>query len=240
MTALYIILGIALFLALILSIKVSFYYMAEQNKFSAILKVGFLKFRLFPKKKKKFKYKKLAKRLKGKKISKITFRSPTKKNKKSKSKLDVKEILGDLRLESVIDEISKSSKNPEITKLLLSTVKEFALRFRKKLKINIQHIHITVCEKEAGDSCIRAGVITQAVAYLLEFLRNVTNLSPMKQSSVSVTPVFDPEGYSITSEGEFSVRIGGALSALIASLFKSMVKLSNDSLKDTIRKDIQK
>lgn len=240
MTALYIILGIVLFLALILSIKVSFYYKAEGKSFLAILKVGFLRFRLFPKKKKSFKYKKLSKKLKGKKISRISFTSKKKKKKDSDKKLDVKEILSDLRLDKVIDEISKTSNNPEMTKLLLSTVKEFALRFRKKLKIKFQHIHITVCAKEAGDTCIRAGVITQAVAYLLEFLRNVTNLSPMKMGEVSVTPVYAPDGYGITSEGEFSVRIGGALSALIASLFKSMIKLSSNNQTATNRKDTQK
>ena len=236
----YIVLGIVLLFALILSFNVTVSYTVDNKDVSVFLRVGPVKIRLFPSKKKKFNYKKLAKRLRHRKISEITFSKKEKEKQDNKKGLDIKEILTDLRLDNVINEISKSTKNPELTRILLSTVKEFAIQFRKKLKVKIFYAHIGVDAGEAGDTCIRVGVFSQAVAYLLEFLSIFTGLSQLDEKAVSVTPVFDGSGNSFKVSGYFKVRIAGALSSLISSLFKSVLKEGQNNVSDTTRKEPKK
>ncbi len=237
MIALYILLGLIVLIALILSLNVEISYRLKEKVFSLYLRVGPVKIKLVPGKKKKFNYKKLAKRLRGRKISEIKF---AKKKKESGKSLDIKELFSDLRIDKMIDEISKSAKNPELTKIVLMAVKEFSLKFQKKLHTHITHLVIKVDEKDAAQTCIRAGIITQAVSYLLEFLDVCTNMKAMKNGAVAVIPSFDDSGYEFLIEGKFRIRIHSLLTSFISAAFKSVAAASNENNTSVIRKDIKK
>mgnify|MGYP003295803849 CR=1 FL=1 len=238
MIALYILLGLVVLIALILSLNVEISYRLKGKIFSLWLRVGPVKIKLLPSKKKRINYKKLAKKLRGRKISEIKF--ARKKKKQSGKELDIKELFSDLRLDKMIDEISKSAKNPELVKIILMSVKEFALKFKTKLHTTVDHLVIKVDEKDAAKTCIRVGIITQAVSYLLEFLDCFTNMKALKENSVAVIPSFDDSGYEFYIDGKFRLRIGTLLTSFISAAFKSAAAASNENNTSVIRKDIKK
>ena len=141
----------------------------------------------------------------------------------------------------MIEEISKASGNPELTKLLLNSAKDFALKFKTLLHTKIKHVYITVDEGDAAKTCIRCGVLNQAVAYVLEFFNIFTNMKPMSSSaSVAVIPSFDNSGYAFRIEGSFRIRIISILSSFISSVFKSLAAQDRIKLNIQTRKDIKK
>lgn len=237
MIALYILLGLVVLIALILSLNVEITYRLKDKVFSLWLRIGPVKFRLLPKKKKSFNYKKLAKKLRGRKISEIKF---ARKKKSSDKSLDIKELFSDLELDRMIEEISKSTKNPELVKITLMAIREFALKFQTKLHTSISSLVIKVDEKDAAKTCIRAGLITQAVAYFIEFLDVCTNLKPIKENSVAVIPSFDDSGYEFLIEGKLRLRISSLITSFISAAFKSVAAASNENNTSAKRKDIKK
>ena len=224
-------------IALILSLSVAVTYKLEDKIFSLWLRVGPVKIKLLPKKKKKFNYKKLAKKLRGRKISEIKFAGRKKKSDKS---LDIKELFSDLELDRMIEEISKSTKNPELVKITLMAIKEFAQKFKTKLHTQIVSLIIKVDEKDAAKTCIRAGLITQAVAYFTEFLNVCTDMKPIEDGSVAVIPAFDNSGYEFLLEGKLKIRISSLITSFISAAFKSALAASNENNTSVKRKDIKK
>jgi len=160
--ALYIILGLVLIIGLLLSISVGIGYKYKNGVFTLYVTVGPVKIKLLPKKRKRFNYKKLAKRLRGRRISDIRF---TAKEKQKGGELDLKALFSDLRLDKMIDEISRSTKNPELVKILLLTIKEFVLKFRTKLHTTVRHLIIKVDEKDFGEQDCLFAVIANAPYY---------------------------------------------------------------------------
>ncbi|MBE6586913.1 MAG: hypothetical protein E7647_00700 [Ruminococcaceae bacterium] len=234
MIALYIILGLVLIIGLLLSISVGIGYKYKNGVFTLYVTVGPVKIKLLPKKRKRFNYKKLAKRLRGRRISDIRF---TAKEKQKGGELDLKALFSDLRLDKMIDEISRSTKNPELVKILLLTIKEFVLKFRTKLHTTVRHLIIKVDEKDAADTCIRVGVLSQAAAYLLEFLNIFTNMKPQKPDTVAIVPCFDNSGYDFYIDGGFRITVGSLATTFISAAFKSMTAASKENINIQIRKD---
>jgi len=230
MIALYVILGIVLLFAVILSLYIRIFLEYNGEIIKLNLQIGPVRLRLLPKKKKKLPYKKLAKKLRGKKLS-------TMKPKKKKAKKENK--LTDVKLETLIEDLSKNSKNPALTKIVLNTIKEFTLRFRHKLHSRIERFIITVDGKEASATCIQTALISQGVTYFIELLDNFTQLTPIKKDSVAVIPSFDGQGYRFDLKGDFKVRIASILAAFVSAAFKSMTEDINQNANVQTRKDIK-
>ncbi len=213
MVVLYILLGLVLIIAAILSLYVHVIYEFDGENFVLYATIGPLRFAIIPEQEEKLRFRKLAKWLKDKKIS-------TYKPKKSKKTLK-EESYADL-IDSLIQDLAKSAKNPEFARLMLGIAKIVVFEFRHKLHTTLDKVIITVDEGEAADTCIRVGVVSQAIAYIIEFLNVFTVYEPPKAEKIAVVPCFDNSGYSFDIKGRFKIRIINVLWALVSSAFKSM------------------
>ena len=133
-TALYILLGIIVIVALLLSINVSLHIIYKDD-LNIYLKVLFIKHNIFPEKKKKFNKKDFSKKEKGKKSSSdIVITEKSKKEKKP----------------SLVDKIS-------YIKEILSV---FLKAFSKYLKIDLKTLHIVIASPDAAQTAITYGAIS--------------------------------------------------------------------------------
>ncbi len=231
MIFLYIFLAIILIIALILSLYINVIYTFDGDYFELYATIGPLRFAIIPEKEEKLRFRKVAKWLKDKKIS-------TYKPKKSKKTLK-EESYVDL-IDTLIQDLAKTTKNPEFSRLMLHIAKIIVLEFRHKLHTTVDKLEIRVDEGEAADTCIRVGVVSQAVAYIIEFLNVFTVYDAPKPEKILIYPVFDYSGYSFDIKGRFKIRIINVISALVTSAFKSMINDSdsNTKVKVQLRKDI--
>ncbi|MBQ2730242.1 MAG: hypothetical protein IJF69_05660 [Clostridia bacterium] len=230
MVVLYILLVLILIIAAILSLYVHVIYEYDGNNFVLYARIGPLRFAIIPEKEERLRFRKLAKWLRDKKIS-------TYKPKKSKKTLK-EESYADL-IDSLIQDLAKTAKNPEFAKLMLGIAKIVVFEFRHKLHTKIDKLVIRVDEKEAADTCIRVGVLSQAISYIIEFLNVFTVYETVKAERISVVPVFDYSGYSFDIKGRFKIRIINVLWALVSSAFKSMINDTENNTNLQIRKDIK-
>lgn len=215
MIAVYIILGIILFFAIILSLHAGLLFKLEDKKFNLFLKIGPVKIRLMPKKKKKTSYKKLAKKLRGKKLS--TY-SPKKKDYSKKDKSYSKTI------NSLLKTISDNTDNADESTLGFETLKALVLYFKQGIKTEFTHCIIEVDEKDSAKTCIRASLISQGVAYITEFLNVHTLYTPPKEGRIAVVPVFDNSGYKFLISGRFRIRIFTFIKNVLTLVFKNIFK----------------
>lgn len=216
LTVFYILLCLVLIIAVILSLYIKLFFEYNSDSAKLLLKIGPVKLKLLPKKEKKSDYRRLAKKLRGKKLSKIT---PKKKKKKKKSS-----GLSDISLESFINDLSEHSKNPELTRIALNAIKEFVFNFKNKLHSNISTISVHVDGRNAAATCIQTELVRQAVAYFVEFINCNTSLSTLREGAVQIIPVFDNSGYRLYLKCDFKVRILHLVTAFLKSAFKSIVK----------------
>ncbi len=204
-----------MFFAIILSLHAGILFKWEDKKFSLFLKVGPVKIRLMPKKKKKPRYKKLAKKLRGKKLS--TY-SPKEKQKIKKDKSYSKTI------SSLLKTISDNTDNADDSEFGFETLKKLVLHFKKGLKTELTHCIIEVDEKDSAKTCLRASLISQGLAYITEFLNVQTLYTPPKEGRIAVVPVFDNSGYKFRICGRFRIRIFTFLKNLLTLVFKNILK----------------
>lgn len=231
MIALYIILAVIAVVAFILSLYVHVIYEYDGESFVLYTTIGPLRFAIIPEKEEKLRFRRLAKWLRDKKLS-------TYKPRKSRKALK-EESYADM-IDTLIQDLAKTAKNPEFARLMLQIAKIIVLEFRHKLNTRIDRIHIRVDEGEAADTCIRAGVVSQAVAYIIEFLNVFTVYKPPKAERIAVWPTFDYSGYAFDIKGRFKIRIINIITALVSSAFKSMISdLDENNANLQQRKDIK-
>ncbi|MBQ2729481.1 MAG: hypothetical protein IJF69_01760 [Clostridia bacterium] len=230
MIALYIILALILIIALIFSLYVHVIYEYCDDSFVLYARIGPFRFAIIPEKEEKLRFRKLAKWLRDKKLS-------TYKPKKSRKTLK-EESYADM-IDTLIQDLAKTAKNPEFARLMLHIAKIIVLEFRHKLHTTIDRIIIRIDEGEAADTCIRVGAVSQAVAYVIEFLNVFTQYEPPKAEKIVVYPSFDNSGYRFDIKGRFKVRIINILTAIVSSAFKSMTNDIDDNVNVQKRKDIK-
>ena len=169
----YILLGIALLIALLLLCKIKIFICYEDN-LTVYAKVLFLKFKLIPKTVSKPKKKKAkAKKEEAATASKPKEEAPTKKSDSTVTKLwKIKEVL--------LSIIERSSGK---------------IHF-KFIKLNI----LIGCDNACVTALAYAGV-SQAVAYVIDILRNLSNVDMEKSSDIRVESDF------VSQKSEFSCKI---------------------------------
>ena len=207
MTALYIILAIVLFFALILSLRVQL-YIRQTDEFRLRAGVGPVVLTLSPKKKKKvklsdFTQKKHAKRLlcDKKKAEKKAIKKALKDEKKKKSALprEIKKA----EEASRGDHESKISGIIEIVKFILD---EFP-RLASYLRTEIRMLSVTVGGSDAADCAKKYGVISALTSCLIELLDHKTKLKKLKTKTVSVNADFLSEKTRIMIDVSLKISI---------------------------------
>lgn len=78
--------------------------------------------------------------------------------------------------------------------------------FLRHFRIDITRLHIRVGTGDAATTAIAAGLVSQALAYLLEFLSLHTNLHPAYRADIAVIPDFLGEKSTADCKILFSLR----------------------------------
>ncbi len=203
MIALYIIIGIIALIAAILCVRVGINIVFEEE-LAVYLKVLFLRFRLYPQKKKKFKPKKHGK----------------KREKAKKPDTVVKDVH------------SEPKKKPPITETIATVtelIKAFSAAFARKLHVRLAKISIKIATGDAAQTAILYGAASGAMACLIDLLDSITSLSSLRRSEISVVPDFTSEHTEARINISLSVSVFGALTVLIKTLLKYLsLKIKNN------------
>lgn len=164
MIALYIILGIALLISLILLLRVKI-IISYEEALQVYLRYAFFKMRLFPARAKK------PKKQKKKRKKKQASKAPAPSEKKAdESKKD----------DGVV------SKLWAMREILLHTI----AKFLGKLHFKLVKLNIVVAGPDATATALLYGATTQGVAYLIEVLDTISNVDITKRSEISVRSDF--------------------------------------------------
>lgn len=162
MVALYIILGIALLISVLLLLRAKV-IISYDEVLRVYFRLAFFKMRLFPAKPRKQKKKKSKK--------KKTQKTPVSTEKKS-------------------DEYKKDdgvvSKLWAMREILLNTINKFL----GKLHFKLIKLNIVVAGDNAASTALLYGATTQGVAYLIEILDTISNVDISKRSEISVRSDF--------------------------------------------------
>lgn len=222
MIALYILLGIIILITLILITSVGVDLRYCDDIFSLRIIAGPLKIKVIPAKEKKKSCKKLARRLKDKKISEITFEKKKKvKKEKKKEKKKLKFGRTGDTVNDFISSVSELSDDPESLRFLLVSLKKLSEAFKKALKIRLFSLKASVDAGDAAKSCIICGGLNGAASLLLEFADNNSKLYPVKDDTVKITPAFDNSGYIFDIGLSVKVRIIWIIKSLVASMIEN-------------------
>ena len=203
MSALYIILFIIAGIVLLLSIPVGINLVLE-DELRVYLRVLFLKFKLYPSKKKKFNQRKHEKK---------------KKKKESAKSSVLKER----------DEIKSKPTLLENISTITEIVRTFFKHFSKHLHVKLTKIHIKIATPDAAETAILYGAVSGAVACLVELIDSITNLGRIKQSSIAVEPDFLSEKSSARLNISLYINSFGAIIVILRTLIKYFILKNKNS-----------
>lgn len=227
MTAVFIILGISALITVILRLFVRIYFTFDGTELVSYVKLGPLKAMIIPSPPRKLKFRKTARFLRGKKLTRAKKRGKSKEFGRT----------GDT-LEDLISQISETAKNPEITRLSLKIAKLILLYFRYMIRVEFFKIHIGIDTGDAASSCIACGAAYQTVAYALEFLDVNTVLKPLDDGVVNISPVFNDGKTVYDISGIIRIRLFNILRAVATSAFRSAAENTQNIAAGAARKDM--
>ena len=176
-------------LLLLIRVRVIFSYRDDVRVHLAIL---FLRFPLYPRKKRV-------------KVSKYTYRKHRKRLLAQRAKVKKAEA----------SPPPPKRKPPSLRaqiRFYTSLIKRHYAHFLRHFRIDLARLHIRVATGDAATTAILCGVVSQAVAYLLEFLSLHTNLHTKRAADVAVTPDFLAEQSKADCKIVFSLRVYAILS----------------------------
>ena len=217
MIALYILLGIIALIVLILCLTLGIDFSFSDAGTNLKVIVGPFKITVIPGKDKKKNYRKLAKQLKGTKISETVFEKKEKKKAKKPGK-KIKFTRTGNSVDDFISSVSEMSNDPEALRLLLIGLKELALDFRNHLRINVKKLMAYVDTGDAAKTCITCGTLNALLSCFFEFADNYTRLAPIKENCAGIFPAFDGSGYNFNISFSVKTRTIHLLRALISSV----------------------
>ena len=186
---------------LLAPIKLRIKYEAEPQ---ISLRFLFLKYRIFPKKQPK------------KKMSRKDFLSKLFEKRKRRASVAKKASAAHKKKKSSASDIL------EFIKSASDFLKKMLGSFLKRAKIKVSEINIVVATEEASKTAIMYGVISQAVAYLLQLLDNFTKLKKAYKGSICVVPDFTREDSSIKLDICLQYRLLNASGLLLSALLYVM------------------
>lgn len=182
LTILYIIFAFIVLIALLCLLRIHFEIECN-DEISAKLRILCIKIPLYPKNKKAVVVKKFKKGYPKEKQKDTPVKSPKKSEKKK-------------------DNIALDEKISTV----LTLVRILFSRFFKHLRLDVSRILITVGGKDAAAAAITYGIVSQSVAYLLEFLDKRIKISKRRKGEIKVLCDFTSETV------EYDISISASLS----------------------------
>ena len=188
MIALWIVLGILLFLCALILIPVSIKIGYKEN---VTLSVGVpgIYFPILPKKEKK------AKPLSKKKYEKLLLKDAEQaekkrlaNQKKAQKKKDAAKAKQAEKKQKAKD--AEMADEPSTMSLILRIVGGVLDTFFGKLRVKIARVNIVVGGPDAAKTALTYGIVSQGVAYLMELIATKTKMTRARNTYVSVVPDF--------------------------------------------------
>ena len=174
-----------LFLLLILRVRVVFLY---QNEVRAYLSILFFRIPLYPRKKK------------------VSVRAYSYEKQKKRLARQRKKRIEKQALQKAKRNIKPPSLRARI-RYYTALIKRLYPHFLRHFRMDITRLHVRVGTGDAASTAILCGVVSQALAFLLEFLSLHTNLHPRHRADLSVTPDFLAEKSTVDCKIVFSLRV---------------------------------
>lgn len=171
--------------------------LAYNKELTVKLKVLFLPITLFPQKQKKIR----AKDYSIKSLQKKQKKQKTKKKQKTEKPKEEPQKTGE-KITEILD----------LVKIILNNVLS---PFGRYLKLEIAKIYVSIGTDDPAKTAVYYGLASQSVAYIVEFLSNVTNVSVKNKKSISVVPDFTSESSDAVINITFGLRVWHALSLAI-------------------------
>lgn len=224
MTALIVILSIALLIALLLSTKVLLHIRYEES-LTVYLRVLFVKIRLYPSKKEKKKHPHSMSKRKAQKIKDSLQKKPKKKPQKRKSKKKEKE-----------KEPKEAPDLISIVSIITNFVKSFIRIFAGSVRIRSSRLHIVVATEDAADTAIAYGALTQAINLLFPMLDGIKTFKHLPRGKeLSVRADFLSDTSKIDADVELYIRVGSALKAVCLAAIRAFKKAVKRQLRQLER-----
>ena len=201
-----IVIGAILALILLLLLLRVRLVIAYRSSFTAELRVLFLRFTLYPRKKrikpKKYSPRKAARA--ERKAAKKAAKAAAKKQKKQKKK-------------SAADKKAPAAKAPlrERIRLIRALCAALIRRTHKHLRLHTARLHVRVGTGDAAKTAVLYGAVSQSVSHLLFALDKVTRLRAA-EPEVSVVADFTAERSVADIKLVFSIRVYGVLATALA------------------------
>ncbi len=230
--ALYILIGIVAFFALIFTVRVRVTIeMADELKLD--VSVLGIRIRILPKKEKKYKLsnytlKKIAKRdrKKAEKEAKKAEAAAIKKKKKAAEKKAKQEAQKKLSKEEkkAIKARKKASRPPlpKLIVLLRDTLGFFFPSLFGKFHFHLARIKLKIGGKDAAQTALTYYAVTNALGPILGFIDRHSNLHGMKNAEIDISPDFLSEEIKADVKLGFSTSLGGILGSALKTGFKFM------------------
>lgn len=188
MIALWIVLGILLFLCALILIPVSI-KIGYKEEVTLSVGVPGIYFPILPKKEKK------AKPLSKKKYEKLLLKDAERAEKKrladqkkAQKKKDTDKAKQAEKEQKAND--AEMADEPSTISLVLRIVGDVLDTFFGKLRVKIARVNIVVGGPDAAKTALTYGIVSQGVAYLMELIATKTKMTRAKNTYVSVVPDF--------------------------------------------------
>lgn len=118
----------------------------------------------------------------------------------------------------------------------VALIKRLYPRFLRHFRMDITRLHIRVATGDAATTAILCGVVSQTVAFLLEFLSLHTNLRPAYRADVAVIPDFLAVKSTVDCKMVFSLRVYAIL-GLGIHFFRHLLTNKVKNLQKTQKKE---
>ena len=189
--------GIALLIALILSIRIKLHIIYE-DELRVYLSILFYKIPIIPDTDAKF----------------------------TPEKLKKYEKYSPIHLLASIDKSQSQSQSTSEPSVLdrLNSIKEILLiflnSFRHHLHVRLARIHINVATSDAAQTAILYGAVAASVACIVDIIDDITNLKRLKKSSIIVEPDFLSDKTDIKLKIVLHITIFGAIKTIMKSFIE--------------------
>ena len=208
MLALYIFLGVVLLLGLLLSVRVRLEITA-QEEVTLILRILFLKFRLYPKR-----VTPRSARRDAKKKKKTGHKSKQKTKVPTAGKPKGKKSIGDLL---------------RTLKMVCRIVRRLHKRFHKHLRLTLNRVVVKVGTDDAAKTAIYYGVASSAFSYLVTLIDNLFTVKTKRSSDLRLEPDFLGGAITYDVQIEFSIRLYAVVKLALHALFSYLRERKADS-----------
>ncbi len=232
MIGLYILIGIVIFFALVLSLKANVIIDYEEE-LRVTLRILWFNIQIAPSKGKKpikikdYTFKSHQKRLRKNYSSYL--KKQQKKEEKRKKKSEAKAAKKEKKKAEKGHPKKPSRTVLDWVNIAGAVIGALFSRFAKRLHVKIARLNIKVATGDAASTAILYGAVIQSVAYIIEILQRITNVDGLGKAEISVEPDYLSESTSLDLCFVFSLRVWHVFNILFGTIGKAIKKFFETS-----------